>query len=167
MSIPVDRLYLGESHEKRVEEALRCRGWAVQPWGLGLIQKPFHIALQSQPHVVLWRWIPDIIAMKDQIVLLVDAKTEWRRDTPYFTLEINAYQSHLAMAALGLPIVYVWGDLTCNTPQRLNIIDCFFPDPGKRRVGTSGGSGTPFLRVRKDEQRSLDSWFGSPLDGAA
>jgi hypothetical protein len=67
------------------------------------------------------------------------------------------------MSCLGLRIVYVFGDLSCNTPESIVPVKWFMPDPGRKRVAANG-SGTPFALVLKSEQLPLDRVFGSPIE---
>lgn len=119
-------------------------------------------ALMDRAPVVLWRWIPDMIAVKGNRVALVDPKSELRNDTANFAVEINALQAHRAMSPLGLRIVYVFGDMSCNFPEDLVAVGRFMPDVGSQRVAANG-SGTPFVLVRKHDQLPMDKLFGEPL----
>lgn len=64
--------------------------------------------------------------------------------------------AHSMMACLGLPVIYVWADFTCNQPHLLKIVKWQL-DPLRGQVA---GSGTPFLLVRKTDQRPFDDVFG-------
>lgn len=153
------RLHLGQGHEQRVQRELERRGWHVQPWGQGLLDDVTRQALVEKAPIVLWRWMPDLIAVRDDKVALVDPKSDTRTDTPYYSIEISALQAHRAMSVLGLRIVYVWGDLTVNYPENLICERWVMPDPGRNRVAANG-SGTPFALVRKDAQHPMDRLFG-------
>lgn len=157
------RLHVGQAHELEVAKQLERRGWAVKPWGQGLFDDNIRQALINRKDpVVYWRWIPDLIAVRGETVYLVDPKTDMRTDTPNFSIELDAFIAHNAMRALGLHIVYVWADLTCNTPGRLVSAGLFTPEPGRNRVATTNGSGTSFMLVRKDAQMPFDKVFGPP-----
>ena len=153
------RLHIGIGHEVAVTDALADRGWLVQPWGQGLIREEIRAALVTRYPPVLWRWIPDLIAVKGKTVVLVDPKTSLRSDTPNFAIEQSALIAHQIMANLGLQIVYVFADLTCNEVRHLKIAHRTLDS---QRLAT-GGSGTPFVLVRKADQRPLDDVFGPPV----
>lgn len=158
-----DRLHIGQTHERRVQAELERRGWYVQPWGQGLLHERVRQALNDKAPVVLWRWIPDLIAVKEPRICLIDPKSDYRSDTPNFSIEISAIQAHRAMSCLGLRVVYVFADMSCNTPEDLRPIRWEMPDPGRRRVAANG-SGTPYALVRKSDQHPLDKWFGPALE---
>ena len=160
------RLHIGVGHEQAVRDALTARGWFVQEWGQGVLDARVRQALNDRSPIVLWRWLPDLIAIKGQRVVLVDPKTDINKSTPNFSIEISAIQAHCGMRFLGLRIVYVFEDMTCNTPENLEPVKWWMPDPGRDRVA-AGGSGTPFALVRKSDQVPLDTWFGSPAHSVA
>ena len=150
-------MHLGQAHEQAVRERLSLYGWDVQPWGQGLLTDSIRASIQHQFPPVLWRWIPDLIAARGKRVWLIDPKSEQRFDTPNFTIEQSAYQAHCAMAVLGLRIVYVFADFRCNTPEGLKVVHHSIGDRQQ-----TGGSGTPFLLIRKAEQFGFDEFFGPP-----
>lgn len=164
-----DRIHVGLLHEKAVAQELAARGWHVHPWGQGVLSDAVRHAFMDRDSgrdVLLWRWMADLIAVRGKSVVLIDPKSEQRKDTPFFTIELRALMTHLAMKPLGLNTVVVWADMTCNRVDKLRIVDHWLPEPDKRRV-TTAGSRTPFARVRKDEQRPLDEFFGPVLTKAA
>lgn len=153
------RMHVGVGHEVAVTEMLAARRWVVQPWGQGLIREEIRAALVTRWPPVLWRWIPDLIAVRGKQVVLVDPKTSLRNDTPNFSIEQNALLAHSIMAHLGLQIVYVFADFSCNEVRYLKIEHRTMDS---HRLMT-GGSGTPYVLVRKADQRAFDDIFGSPI----
>ncbi len=153
-----NRLHHGRAHEIAVRERLQRHGWIVQDWGQGILSDEIRVALRvgGREPAVLWRWIPDLIAVKGSRVVLIDPKSDLRSDTAYFSIEIGAWQAHLAMLPLGLHVVYVWADFTCNTAQGLKPV-------GDPKPGVSEGR-TWFYLIRKDEQKSFEWAFGPPLN---
>ncbi len=158
-----DRLHHGRQHEIAVRERLGVHGWTVQDWGQGLLDDGIRVPLRHgrQGLPVLWRWLPDLIAAKWRngrySVILVDPKTDLRTDTANFSIELSAWQAHLAMLPLGLPIVYVWSDFSCNVAQSLM--------PARILPGVDAGR-TAFMLVRKEDQMPFNSYFGPPVAGA-
>lgn len=157
-----DRLHHGVEHEQRVASELKLRGWHVQPWGQGLFTDQVRQSLNACDPVVFWRWLPDLIAVRDGRVVMVDPKTDLT-STDNFSIEMAAWHAHQLMRPLGLRTVYVFSDLTCNTPEGLRIERVFNGQRAGGRVNVAGGSGTPYMLVKRSEQWPLDKWFGAPL----
>lgn len=153
------RLHLGKGHEAAVAAKLEAHGWTVHPWGQGLFTddagEVIRQALVARQPKTYWRWIPDLIAVKGRAIRLVDPKTDLS-DSPNFAIEIDAYLAHLAMSGFGLPIIYVWQDMTCNSPAGL-FVHRWFPELQR---GATRGSGTPFGLVAKADQHPFDWAFG-------
>lgn len=153
-----DRIRLGEAHERAVAARLVEQGWTVQPWGQGVMQEDIRTSMFHQPHTVFWRWIPDLIAIRGSRVVLVDPKTEKNHATGNHALELDAWSAHQIMAPLGLPIVYVWADFTCNTPDRVRPHRVVYPKADG--ISIRDGSQTPFVLVKKSDQHPFEQWFG-------
>jgi hypothetical protein len=153
-----DRLHHGRQHEIAVRERLEACGWTVQDWGQGLFDDRIRVVIRhgKREPVVLWRWIPDLIAINGQRIVLVDPKTDLRGDTSNFSIEVSAWQAHLAMLPLGLPIAYVWSDFTCNLAHMIR--------PVRLLPGVAEGR-TSFYLVRKADQRPFEWAFPSASDG--
>lgn len=159
------RLHIGQVHEQKVQRSLAARGWDVQPWGQGLLSDSIRQAFMDADRgrdVLLWRWLPDLIAAKGRRLYLVDPKTDIREDTPFFSIELRCIMAQRAMSTLGIRHVVVWSDFSCNFMDLLRIADIRQPAGESRRVA-SNGSGTPFALVRKSEQLALDDVFGHKL----
>lgn len=157
-----DRIHIGVEHERRVAASIELRGWHVHPWGQGILSDEVRQAFNERDagsDVLLWRWMPDMIAVRGKDIYLVEAKSEKRTDTDFFTIELRSVMAQLAMKTLGLSTVIVWADGTCNLTEDVEVVDFWLPEAKARRLGTDG-SGTPFIRVRKDQQRPLNDLFG-------
>jgi hypothetical protein len=147
-----DRLHHGRGHEVRVAEKLRAHGWRVQDFGQGLFDDDIRIAMRSAriELTVWWRWIPDLVAAKGSRVVLVDPKTDLNTTTPNFSIEVSAWWAHRQMRMLGLPIVYVWSDFTCNLVELLR--------PTRRLPGVTEDR-TEFYLVAKSDQQPFEWAF--------
>lgn len=162
----VDRKQLAESHEYAIQVELERRGWSVQPFGIALLADEVRDALRRVQPPSYWRWLPDLVAMRDGRMVLIDGKDEQRKDTPNFAIEEMALAAHRNMAFFGIPIVYVFSDMSCNW----NSDDFAYSGRRFAPMGSSGrvegvrGSGTPFVLVPKSQQLHLDDIFGPPLD---
>jgi hypothetical protein len=161
-----ERKHLAESHEFAIRVELERRGWTVEPFGIALLSDHMRQALRQVQPLALWRWLPDLIATRDRRTVLVDGKDEQRNDTPNFAVEETAILAHRTMATLGVPIVYVFSDMSCNfnCDDLLNQGRRVGPTHGGSRVQGAAGSGTPFWLLPKRHQLHLDEVFGAPLD---
>ena len=156
------RMHIGESHESAVARELERRGWTVVQFGQGLLPDDIRTALMDRETPL--RWLPDLIAAKPQQnrVVLVDAKSEQRSDTPNHSLEVAALTSMLLHQYMyGIPVVIVWSDFKCSLPQHLKPVRWVLDTDGWVR-----GSRTPFLLVKKAEQVAMDDWFGEAEEAA-
>lgn len=155
------RLQHGRGHEVRVREKLREYGWYVQDWGQGLLDDEIRLSLYhpAAEWKVWWRWIPDLIATKNQRAVLVDPKSDLRGTTANFSIEAQAWHAHKLMLSLGLPIVYVWADFTCNTPLGLRPVHFI--------QGSRIGPGrTDLYLVSKADQIPFGKFFNAPMKKA-
>lgn len=146
-----DRLRLGHHHEAVVRERLTGDGWTVQEWGQGILDDDIRKALRAQHVTVWWRWLPDIVAIRGSRVLLVDPKNSQQLTSPTFNLEEGAWCAHQLMRPLGLPIVYVWADFTCQVAWRVDPV-CHMPGAGEGR--------TPYVKVARSQQLPWADVFG-------
>lgn len=147
-------MHIGKAHEVDVRKRLMDQGWDAQEWGNGLLTDTIRNVLQHQPTKLMLRWLPDLIAVRGFGVRLVDAKAEKRSDTPFFSLEIDAWSTHLVLERVfGIPVVYVWDDYTTNRPSRLVVAQW------KLEPDRVNGSGTPFVLVEKCAQKPWDWAF--------
>lgn len=159
-----DRYVDAVAHENAICVQLGRRGWSVEPFGQALLSERMRDGMRQVHYPVFWRWLPDLIACRDGRIVLVDGKYELRTDTPNFSVEMSARHAHLCMLDLGAPIVYVFGDMSCN------YCDDLIPERGYGSLGGAGrvdgvrGSGTPFVLVKKSQQLHLDEIFGPPLE---
>ena len=155
------RLHLGAAHEQAVSDALMERAYTVQPFGQGLLIPEIRAALQHLKPDALWRWVPDLIAVRGKKVALVDPKTGWRQDKGNVAIENSAILAHRMMAPLILPIIYVFDTphgLLCAHHDELKI-QRYILDTGTVR----GGSGTPFALVHHTDLVPFDVMFGPRL----
>lgn len=155
MSTFEQRLALAEEHEEAVMARFQRFGWKCHPFGQTLFSEPFRQELRRSGSD--FRWLPDIIAIRNSEVVLADAKTELRDDTPNHAIEIRSVECHIRLerAFPRITIYYVWHDFTICTPNWLK-------DNSKPYTGKTTGSGTPLLLTPKKLQWSFDAFFGLP-----
>lgn len=158
MSSFSDRLSRGEQHEKRVRRELEERGWEVTPWGQGILPELTRQALRDARS--RFAHFPDLIAARPGEIVAVDAKERMHstptgryavaRDCVSFGLQF--------VAAFGLPVYYVFGNLGTLCPTEV------------MSYGTTGprstGSGAYYL-VPERIARHFDDVFGQPGYGEA
>jgi hypothetical protein len=147
-----ERKVIGDQHELRVRAELEKRGWAVSPYGQGILGEPIRRALRHTESRM--RWDPDMIAAQGSSVCLIDAKTSMRGDDAWsYTLSRKALSAHLRMwAELDLPIYYVFGNLGVATPAEVMQF-C--------RLATLGEAGG-YVSFAAGMPRPFDDVFGIP-----
>lgn len=139
-------------HEERVASVLRARGWLVEPFGQAQISEAIRVALRRNRHLPL-RWMPDLLCIKGERVLLVDAKTclPKNKASRNHALECDAYDAHCRWQyAMRTEFRYVWHDLHWS---QLAHIMAGIHDGTVRRAAThdGSGSGTPFYLIPRVE----------------
>lgn len=146
------RMAAAELHEKRVVNELRRLGFTVEPFGQALLSKHARDALRRVDPPTLLRWLSDFIAWRDDVPpFLVEAKGTMS-ETQSFSIETLSYECALALERdFGLPVLFVFADMTCNWASHL--------EPHRRCLGSSRGSGTPFVLVWKTDQCALEQMF--------
>lgn len=142
---------LAVAHERATCELIRGCGWRCEPFGQALLSSEMRDALRRTKSPI--RWIPDLIASNLEIVMLVDAKSETRHDTPNFSIEKAAHDAHLRWwAIMGVPVLYVWADFRVQWANDLH--------PTITGPWHGYGSGTPYWLIPKAKQLPFDSVFG-------
>lgn len=66
------RLTFAAMYETQVIEALKRQGWDADPFGQAMLSGTMREHLRH--HQTMARWLPDIIAAKDGVLVYVDAK---------------------------------------------------------------------------------------------
>ena len=155
----VGRMNRAESHETAVMSRLADSGWTVCAFGQAQIEE--HVREELKQTGSWLRWLPDVLAVCGKRVLLIDAKSEERTDTPNYAIEKRSLDSHLRLGLAGEPVVYAWDDFrVCFAGDVNDATKTTGPDYGN-------GSGTPYWLVRKDDvARPWEAIFG-PLRKAA
>ncbi|MGR8012284.1 hypothetical protein [Streptomyces hypolithicus] len=112
-----DRKEVGDRHEQRVAQALRDRGWTVQPCGQGTYPTAIQDALRHTRSAL--RQFPDLIAARGAELVTIDAKDRMP------STHSDRYAISAATVTAGLlftaahaptPLYYVLGDLKILTP---------------------------------------------------
>ena len=141
-------------HLDDVIQALGARNWETE-----LVGQEF----QTPPDLlgVMGRWMPDVLATRGPYgAMYVDAKDDNSPTTKNYSIELAALACYgMVRARFGREVVLVWPGGTCN----------YASDLRPTRVETRAperGSGTAFVLVKEDDQRSMDDVFG-PVDRKA
>ncbi|MCM2416509.1 hypothetical protein [Streptomyces sp. RKAG293] len=149
------RKAVGDAHEVRVAQELIHRGWAVNPWGQGVLTDPVRYALRESYSSL--RWTPDLIAAKDRQVTLIDCKSRMTsRATCRHVVERAAVHAHLQLVAWTmLPVYYVFDNLDVLTPS--DVLTA-----GQDGPRTPAGSGTPYYLIPAGRSLPFDTTFETP-----
>lgn len=147
------RLAFGEAHEQHVAEELTLRGWEVSRWGQGILGPQTRQALRHTDGS--FRWQPDLVAARDDIVVMIDCKCRMTsKATDRHAVERAAVKAHrLLIAADDLPLYYVFDDLGVLTPDDVLAA-------GRLGPHTRLGSGAPYYLVSTTVARPFDDLFG-------
>jgi hypothetical protein len=153
-----DRIELAKSHEKEVQHRLRDAGWVCDGFGQGFWCRPVRENIQRFQTGL--RYVPDIVAIKGDLLCLIDAKAE-ASNTPNHSVEQASVLAHRDMERLfGVRIYYVWHDFSVAPgPDWLLNHSFRKPEHIGSRVGTNG-SGTPFFLTPKASQLPFEQIFG-------
>lgn len=114
------RKSVGDVHERRVIEELRSRGWEVAPWGQGILPDKIRNALSRSES--RWRHFPDLVAARDGEVITIDAKDRMRStESDRYAIKRDCVSFGLQfLAAFGIPVFYVFGNLGVLTPSEVS-----------------------------------------------
>jgi hypothetical protein len=141
-----DRLTVAQRHEHDVSEHLRDCGWLVAPWGQEMLSERIRKMLKMVDRTNL-RWQPDIIAVRDGRLIMVDAKYETDRNalSPNFAVEKASVDALHLLGMYARHVVYfAWRDMTATPVHDVASTDDKWTGP---HFGT--GSGTPYWLVPK------------------
>jgi hypothetical protein len=147
-----DRSSIGTAHEQRVARELRERGWTVDRWGQGVLSPEVRDAIQRGESRL--RHLPDLIAARDGELVTIDCKDRMRStSTGRYAVARQCVNFGLQMAALGVPLLYVFGNLGVLLPTEVMSYGRIGP-----RVT---GSGAYYL-VPERLGHQFDDVFGGP-----
>src|ERR1044072_2423471 len=127
------RKAIGDAHEERVSVELEGRGWEVAPWGQGILPPGIRTALARSD--TRWRHLPDLIAARDGDVVSIDCKDRMASsETGRYAIKRECVSFGLQfLAAFGIPVFYVFGNLGILTPTEVTS----YGSLGPRSVGGS------------------------------
>ncbi len=150
------RLSIGTDHEQRVAGELRARGWTVDPWGQGVLSAEVRDAIQRGESRL--RFLPDLIAARNGELVTVECKDRMRSaDSGRYAIARQCVNFGLQMLALGVPLLYVFGNLGVLLPTEVMT----YGRIGPRVIG----SGAYYL-VPERLGHQFDDVFGTPQNVA-
>lgn len=151
------RLAIGEDHELRVANELSHRGWSVDRWGQGTLSAHIREAIQRSDSRL--RFLPDLIAARDGELVTIDCKDRIRStDTGRYAVNRQCISFGLQMAALGVPIFYVFGNLGVLLPTEVMSYG---------RIGPRATGGGAYYLVNEQVTHHFDDVFGAPASQVA
>lgn len=152
-----DRKQVGDIHEERVGKELFERRWAVDPWGQAILSEPIRKAVSR----TRWKNFPDLVAARDGDLVAIDAKDRMSSaETGRYAISRECVSFGIQfVAAFGVPIFYVFGNLGVLTPQEV----MSYGSTGARGMGGS------YYLVNGRLAHQFDDVFGTPnqMDAAA
>lgn len=150
------RKQVGDAHEGRVANELGERGWTVDPWGQATLSEPVQRAVSR----TRWAHFPDLVAARAGDVVAIDAKDRMSSaETGRYAISRSCVSFGLQfIAAFGVPIFYVFGNLGVLTPQEVMAYGS---------VSARGMGGSYYL-INGRLAHQFDDVFGAPAQmGAA
>lgn len=135
------RLAFATDHEAAVFERLYLERFTVERFGQAMLPEPVRDQLRRTSSGL--RWLPDLLAMRADVVMLIDAKAAARTDTPNYSIEVAALLAHRALWHIGHDVRVVWHDFRWSHVRELH------PDNGIDGSHAGNGSGTPFMLFRR------------------
>ncbi|MEO3860895.1 hypothetical protein [Acrocarpospora sp. B8E8] len=153
MSTWTDRKAIGDAHEERVARELESRGWTVAPWGQGIMPAPIQTAITRSR--TRFKHFPDLIAAREGDILTIDAKDRMSSaETGRYAISRDCISFGLQfVAAFGLPVFYVFGNLGVLTPTEVMSYG---------RVNPRGVGGGAYHLVNGRLAHQFDDVFGAP-----
>lgn len=144
------RKLVGDAHEMRVGGELAARGWDVDPWGQAILSESVRRAVSR----TRWKNFPDLVAARDGDLVAIDAKDRMSSaETGRYAISRECVSFGLQfVAAFGVPIFYVFGNLGVLTPQEVMSYG---------NIGPRGMGGSYYL-VNGRLAHQFDDVFGSP-----
>ena len=135
---------------------LEARGWIVTQWGQGILPDATRRALREIHS--RFRYFPDLIASRTGELVTVDAKDCMHStETGRYAVSRDCVDFGLQLAALGLPLYYVFGNLAVFCPTEVMSYG---------QIGPRATGGAYYL-VSGRIARNFDDVFGSPIEAAA
>ena len=146
------RLSVGTAHERRVSTELRARAWTVDPWGQGVLSAEIRDAIQRGESRL--RFLPDLIAARNGELITIDCKDRMRStDSGRYAVARQCVNFGLHIAALGIPLYYVFGNLGVLLPTEVQAYGWNGPQVA--------GNGAYYL-VPERLGHQFDDVFGKP-----
>lgn len=150
------RMDIARTHEQWVLAQLQQRGWYAEPFGQALFSQELRTRLAACQTIAgrkaPMRWIPDIVAIRDMSVVLVDAKagTSWRR-TNNHAIEQDALVAALGWGhALTVPVWFIFSD-----GRGASARDLAFSKSRREPPFMGDGSGTQFWVWPRSEMQQV------------
>lgn len=113
------RKEVGDALERRVAEELQGRGWDVAPWGQGILPPRIREAVSRSEG--RFKYQADLIAARDGDLVTIDCKDRMRStQSDRYAISRPCVSFGLqAIAAFGVPVFYVFGNLGVLTPSEV------------------------------------------------
>lgn len=145
------RKQIGDALEVRVADEMSGRGWHVDYWGQGVLSAPIRQAVSR----TRWKNFPDLAAARDGDLVAIDAKDRMSSaETGRYAISRECVSFGLQfVAAFGVPIFYVFGNLGVLTPQEV----MSYGSTGARGMGGS------YYLVNGRLAHQFDDVFGAPI----
>jgi hypothetical protein len=147
---------LANEHERDCAKALIGRGWAVSPFGREWMGETSRALARTNS---VLRWTPDLLAVRGDNIVLVDAKRGSLEGFRNVTIQSNVVWAGEAWSTIA-PVYYIyptgltfsWQDIVTHVLEERLMV---------RTDGT--GSGTPYYLIPQELGRAMDDCWGRPI----
>lgn len=150
----------GDEFETLVQAKLTEMGWIVQPFGKTAFSRAFRNALKDIEPDAPERWMPDFLIVKENRIIVVDAKggDRWKTSQNHDVEDASVKCMERYCTAFGREGIFIFSDWSCCTWQKTRAGE-FKPE---NRDGRYKGSGTAFwvLKNRLTFCKPLDVFLG-------
>jgi len=160
-----ERMQLGLKWENEVKERLESLGFLVNKYGQGVQIEPiFRDAIRfmnNNTTAKFVRYLPDwVIAIKNKLCFLVEAKSEIRTDTLNYSYELSSYDIGQKLHSINVDVVVVFSGWRADFVYNIRFHRKFDDSSLLAHVK---GSKTPFGLVHKSSIPTFDDFFNRIL----
>jgi hypothetical protein len=160
------RFQLGLKWEKEVKKRLESLGFLVNEYGQGAQLEPtFQDAIRFMNYNMtakFIRYLPDwVVAIKNKLCFLIEAKSEMRTDTENYSYELASYDIGMKLHSINVDVIVIFLEWRADFVYNLRFHKKFNDSSLLSHIK---GSRTPFGLVYKSTVPTFDDFFDEILN---